>query len=1065
MKTLRLQELVTLPIGIIVGVFFTTPGYVPGADQEVSFNYDIRPIMSDTCFLCHGPDETNREADLRLDIRNLAIANRDGSPAIVPGNPDESLLIWMIEAEEEEDRMPPKKHPRHLTEHEKGLFRKWIEQGAKYEKHWSFLSPKILAAPRVKKRSWVRNDIDAFVLKRLEDEKLEPAKDADKTTLLRRVTFDLTGLPPTLEEIDTFLADNRPYAFERVVNDLLSRVTYAERMTNEWMDVARFSDSHGYSQDFVRDMSPYRDWVIESFHENMPFNQFVEWQLAGDLLPDATSTQKLATGFLRLHPQNGEGGIVNEEFKVEYAAERVQTIGAAFLGMTMECSRCHDHKYDPITQKNFYELFSFFNNIDDSGQISYEPGDMPVPSLMLPTDRETEMLKILDKRISRTNLELSRMVSISEGPFREWKKQNGDSHLSFTGDDALVAHFPLVPEDSAETIANMVDPEKSGIVMYGAALKNDGGPPLEHLFYEFGTGVKLNGDDPLYFPAVNFFRRGLPFSVTIKAKIPEVVEEGALFHFNKAGILYNYKGFEVSILNNHWDVRMAHTYPYNSIQLVSEMPVRKEVWQNIALTYDGSSKAGGITLYVNGEAVSMEVRRDRLYKNILSNKPSVQEEIGLKVGARWRSKGLPGAVVDEIKVFDRRLTDIEVAHSAGNAPRNISYQQEYEYYLNRHNEDFRVLLQKLAALRTEQNDLNETVQEVMVMDEMPEPQPAFVLNRGVYSEKKEPVVPDVPSVILPFPRGIPKNRLGLSQWITDPYNPLAARVTVNRYWQMLFGRGIVGTPEDFGNQGHLPTHPDLLDWLSRNFIDSSWDVKHLLKTIATSSAYRQSSKASSLLMEKDPENLLLARGPAKRKSAEMLRDNALAASGLLVEKIGGKSVYPYQSKGLWSLNKGEYIQGSGEDLYRRSLYTIWKRTVPPPTMKIFDAPNRSYCIVRRQHTSSPLQALSLMNNPQFVEAARALAERIMLNKKNCNDRLILAYRLLTSQTPEEKELNILRSLLAELTASYTDKPENSDALLSVGESSYDQSLNKSILAAYTMVVSMIMNHDAAVTLR
>lgn len=1025
-------------------------------EERVSFNFDIRPIMSDTCFLCHGPDATNRESELRLDLREEAIADRDGSPAIIPGNPDESLIIWMINAEDEEDIMPPPSHPRSLTAEEKELFRKWVEQGANYEQHWAFNPPNVELEVDP-----ATHPIDVFVSKRLAEEKLELAEEADKTTLIRRVTFDLTGLPPTLEEIDAFLADNCPDAYERLIDDLLSRVSYAERMTNEWMDVARFADSHGYSQDFVRDMSPYRDWVIEAFDQNMPFDKFVEWQLAGDLLPNATRTQKLATAFNRLHPQNMEGGIVSEEFRVEYVADRVQTLGAAFMGITMECSRCHDHKYDPISQENYYELFSFFNNIEDSGQISFEQTDMPVPTLLLPKPDEKQELARLDELIDQQLIALERLETSEEPTFETWLSSSTKDSWDLSGEDALVAHMPLVPGDSKAAIANHVDPDATGRVLIGAALNGTDGPDLVHVTYEGGTAVEINGDDPLYFPSVNFFRRAKPFSVGIETRLPNDPEDGTLFHFNKAGILYNYKGFEVSLLDGHWDVRMAHSFPYNSIQLISEESAILEEWQHVMLTYDGSSKASGLTLYVNGEPVAMRVERDRLYKNIFSNKESVQKEIALKVGARWRSKGLPGALVDNVRAFDRRMTPIEVAHLAGVETGKV----DYEFFLNRYHEGYKSALATLARLRLERNSLNEGIQEIMVMDEMPIPRQAYILERGAYDSYGKPVVSDSPEAILPFDDNLPRNRLGLAKWLMDSKNPLTARVTVNRYWQIFFGHGIVGTPEDFGNQGHLPSHPELLDWLAKNFLESGWDVKGTMKLIATSKTYRQSSKGSPQLLEDDPDNRLLARGPSARLSAEMLRDNALAASGLLVRKVGGKSVYPYQPEGLWSMNKGTYNEGSGADLYRRSLYTIWKRTAPPPTMNNFDAPDRSYCVVKRQQTDTPLQALSLMNDPQFVEASRALAERVLKVSNDTREQLRLAYRLLTSRYPSESELALLTTLYDSLVGSFSKKPNNAEALLAVGQRPVSPGLPTDRLAALSSVSSLIMNHDAAVVKR
>ncbi len=1031
------------------------------ANEEVSFNYDIRPIMSDTCYLCHGPDETTREAGLRLDLREEAISDRDGEAAIIPGNAEDSLIMWMITADDDEDIMPPPSHPRALTEVEKDLFRRWIDQGAKYEKHWSFIPPEADVPSELVDADWVKNPIDAFVLKRLEDEGLSHASEADKTTLIRRVTFDLTGLPPTLEEIDAFLADKRPDAYEQLVDGLLERVSHAERLTNEWMDVSRFSDSHGYSQDFIRDMSPYRDWVIEAFHENMPFDEFVEWQLAGDLLPNASQTQKLATAFLRLHPQNTEGGIVNEEFKVEYAAERVQTIGAAFMGMTLECSRCHDHKYDPISQKNFYELFSFFNNVDDSGQISFESSDMPVPTMLLPTQEETSKLANLDLQIKEQEVRVASILKQAEKDYESWKTRLGDRSTDLAAEDALVAHFPLGSDDSTASISNDVDPEGSGSVLFGAQANIKVGPELVFEESPKGVGVKVNGDDALYFPSVNFFRRATPFTVSVEANIPDAVKEGSLFHFNKAGILYNYKGWEVSLQNGYWDVRMAHTFPYNSIQLISESPVMKDSWQTVVLAYDGSSKASGLKLYADGEPVAMRVERDNLYKNILSNKPGVQKEIGLKLGARWRSKGVPGTVIDEVYVYDRRLSDLEIKYLAGEK----TEAENFEFYLGRHHDSYRGALADLAQLRGQRNDLNEHVREVMVMAERSEPVQAYVLTRGAYDAKAEPVSTQTPEAILPFKTVWPNDRLGLAKWLTDNKNPLTARVTINRYWQMIFARGLVGTPEDFGNQGQLPSHPELLDWLAREFMNSGWDVRAMIKLMVTSASYKQDSRANADLLELDPENLLLARGPVVRLSAEMIRDNALSVSGLLVDKIGGPSVYPYQPEGLWSMNKGTYVSGKGEDLYRRSLYTIWKRTVPPPTMKNFDAPSRSYCVVQRQNTSSPLQALSLMNDPQFVEASRALAERVMKASSSVDHRLQLTYRLLTSRNPSSREMFLIKDMYLKLVQSYEKESARADEFFSVGEFVPDETLDKNQLAAHALTATMIMNLDASVVIR
>ncbi len=1040
---------------------------VAALPDRVDFNFHVRPILSDRCFHCHGPDRETREAGLRIDNPEGGLEHilDSGGRAFVAGNVGASEAYGRITTDDPDDVMPPASSNLVLSDYEKAIIRKWIEQGAEYKKHWAYeeiVRPEIPGATDLEE-----NPIDAFVAASLVREGLALSEEADKESLIRRVTFDLTGLPPTVEEIDAFLADDSPNAYESLVDDLLARSSYGERMAVEWMDVARYADTHGYSMDRYRDMSPWRDWVIQSFNENKPFDEFVAWQLAGDLLPDPTIEQRLATAFNRLHPQNGEGGIVNEEFLVEYAADRVQTLGTAFLGATMECVRCHDHKYDPILQEEFYSLSSFFNNVDESGQISFDVNDMPVPTMLLPHDAEKARLDALEATARSKLRAVESLRDASDRAFEDWKGTIELAELDFNGGDALLARFPLMKDDTSKRIRNYFEPESPGRVLFGANLKSEDGPELETLVEGSREVVRLNGDDPLYFPSATGFERGKPFSVSIEAWIPEALKEGALFHYNKAGILYNYKGFEVSLLDGRWDVRLAHTFPYNSIHLESVDPVAKEVWQRVTLTYDGSSKAAGVTLWVDDAPVEMVARRDNLYKEFKPGKEDVLKEIAIKVGGRWRSKGLPGALVDELRVYRRELSPLEVAWLAkGDAVLDgVSDADWREYYAARYNEAHRDGLVALAEARSEWNALSETIREVMIMDEMPEPRQAYLLSRGLYDAKLDPVENGTPSEILPFPEDLPTNRLGLAQWLTSREHPLTSRVTINRYWQLFFGNGIVGTPEDFGSQGSLPSHPELLDWLAAEFMESGWDVKGMLRLIATSATYRQSSKGDASLLAMDPENRLLARGPRKRLTAEMIRDNALAASGLLVSKIGGPSVYPYQPEGLWKMNSGTYEQGSGEDLYRRSLYTIWKRSVPPPMMNGFDAPTRAYCVPKRQQTSTPLQALNLMNDPQIVEAARVLAERTMGRSADSEERLRYLYRSLTSRFPSSGELAALSSVYENGLKSFGDSSEKVDAFLTVGERPVGEGVNRVEVAALGVVANMVMNHDAVVTKR
>lgn len=756
-------------------------GTLPAAER-LSYNRDVRPLLSDRCYKCHGPDSKTRKGELRLDDAGDALRSRKGGAVVVPGNPQESALIERIFTSEPDDQMPPPDSGLELSTTEKETLRQWVAEGGEFEPHWSFVAPQKAPLPTVSDLAWPRSPVDHFILARLAKEGLKPSREADRRTLLRRVTYDLTGIPPTLEEIVAFLADAAPDAYEKVVDRLLASPRFGERMAVDWLDVARYADTNGYQYDLPRTMWRWRDWVIEAFNRNLPYDRFATEQLAGDLLPDATLEQRIATGFNRNHPFTIEPGVIDEEYRVQYVSDRVTTMGFAFLGLTFDCSKCHDHKFDPITQKDYYSMFSFFNNVPENG--------------------------------------------FNEG--------------------TPVVAPPAIPTPTEEQCARL-------------------------------------------------------------------------------------------------------------------------------------------------EAIAAELAK---------------------------------AQAAEVS----------------------------------------------AALQAEKKAIEAAVVQTMIMVEMPEPRPAFVLERGQYDQPREAVTARTPSSLPPLPEGAPANRLGLAEWMTAPENPLFARVAVNRFWKMLFGAGIVTSLNDFGSQGAAPTHPDLLDWLAVEFRENGWDTKALLRGLALSATYRQASQVTAELLAVDRENQWLARMPRRRLSAEMIRDGALSISGLLVEKLGGPSVYPYQPSGLWevlTIRPGyqmTYAPSKSGDLYRRGLYTFWKRASPPPSLQSFDAPDREFCVVSRHNTTTPLQALVLLNDPTYVEAARQLGTRMIREGGATPDeRFNFAIGLATSRPPTDSERAVLNRVFLSQAERFKADPEAARNLLSAGASPVDPNLDPVELASYTMVASTILNLDETVT--
>ena len=1036
---------------------------------KVKFNEHIRPILSDRCLACHGPDENKREAELRLDQRESATQDRGDYAAIVPGKPAASELINRVASRDADVQMPPadSNKPR-LTAREVALLRKWIEQGAEYESHWSLMPMQRPSPASVSPRNEQRvvNEIDRFVLAKIEEQGLGSlSPEASQERLLRRVTLDLTGVPPTPAEIDAFLADESPRAYERVVDRLLASPRYGERLAAEWLDVARYADTHGYQMDRHRPMWPYRDWVIKAFNENLPYDQFATWQLAGDLLPKATKEQRLATAFNRLHCQNEEGGIVEEEFRVAYVVDRVNTFGTAFLGLTMECSRCHDHKYDPITMRDVYSLFAFFQNVAEAGQTTYFTAAMPTPTVLLSTDEQDAKIAELRTSIARQEKSLAQVRDGAQGAFEAWLSQRPQAPEV----SGCVAAFGFESLEKNKLV-NSIDEARPGNAVEGPALARG----------QQGQAAQLSGDNGFTFPDIGHFTRADPFSFSIWLNQPQLSPRAVVFHHARAWVDAGSRGYDLLLEEGHVAFGLYHMWPGNALKVRTKEKITPGEWTHVTATYDGSSKAEGLRLYVNGRPAAIEVLADNLWKDITYD----GTEPDLAIGHRFRDAGFKGGLVDEFRVFDRELTPLEAAHLAGSdtlvaalaAPaESLSAEQRrglLELFLATAHEPWKEALARLKTTRDELRTFINPIPEAMVMQELPEPKPAFILKRGNYDQPTTPVSMDTPAALPPFPESAPRNRLGLAQWLLDPEHPLMARVTVNRYWQMLFGRGLVETSDNFGSQGATPTHPELLDWLARDFIASGWDVKALLKKMAMSATYRQGqvqgpkSEVQSQGSETiDPDNRYLWHAPPRRLSAEMLRDQALFVSGLLTEKLGGPSVKPYQPAGLWDIAMGKphYDQSHGPDLYRRSLYTFWKRTVPPPAMMTLDAADKSYCSVRRQTTSTPLQALVLLNDPQFVEAARFAGQRMLKEGgANIDEQVAWLFRLITSRRPTPREAEILKTIYSEQRKLFAADEEGAKKLLAVGEAKGDASLSTVDLAAATVLAEAILNHDEAV---
>ena len=990
----------------VIALSFSSPAAV-----SMDFDRDIRPILSDNCFQCHGPDAAKREADLRLDTREGLFGDLGDYKVVAPGDLEQSELFYRISHDDSGERMPPQDADRHLTESEIASIKAWITEGAEWTQHWSLAPPSRPKPPAVSSPEWIRNPIDAFILDRLEAEGLAPSPVSDPRTLARRIHFDITGLPPSPEDTQRFLHTS----VEETARRLFQTAAYGEKMAIRWLDAARYADTSGYQNDGWREMWRWRDWVIEAYNSNMPFDAFTVEQLAGDLLPHPSPDQIIATGFNRNHRGNAEGGIVPEEFQVEYVVDRVDTTFTVWQGITMGCARCHNHKYDPISQRDYYQVFSMFNNIPEYGR-AWKEGNSE-PWLKAPTRSQQDELAELKNREAAAR--------------QTWEEEAKGYDQHFSKWESYTAYFPHDWSVTAGLVAHLGEDE-----LVGREFEDEG---EFGYFDKFSFGAWVRIDD---------YAAG-----TVLSRMKPVWQgRGYNLHLTDLGTV---------------QANFVQRWLDDSVKVETLDPIPRAEWAHLFVSYGGTRRAKDIHLYLNGERVAHKVNYDFLNQDFNSEEP-------LRIG---QGMAQLNGEVKQVRFFDRVLSPEEVRVvyepasldaifrlSAGN--RNESQSDKLRHFFLHRGGPVK-LRQAYAKWRSAEaalREFEENIPTVMVMREQM-PRQTRVLTRGIYDQPGDPVEPGVPSSLPPLPEEFPPNRLGLAKWLVSGDNPLTARVVVNRLWRDIFGTGLVKTTEDFGVQGERPSHPELLDWLAVEFVESGWDLQHMLFLMLTSNTYRQSSVVSPELLERDPDNRLLARGPRFRLPAEMIRDQALAASGLLHEAIGGPSVKTYQPEGLWAdfASDTEYVQAEGKDLYRRSLYTYWKRTVPPPMMINFDSAGREACDEAIRRTNTPLQALNLMNDVTFVEASRVLAEEILSHSRNDREILHKAYLKLLGRLPKPEETRILLGSKNQYQKKYLEEPKAAEALISHGEWPVEKSIPAAVLASWTMICSTLLNLDETVT--
>jgi len=1068
-----LWVVLTVSVGFLLGIaIWWTTRHAGGAHAErLSFNQTIQPILSENCYACHGPDPGARKAGLRLDRSEFAFAAHEKfGPAIIHGNPDKSPLVRRIESNDPKERMPPPEARHTLKPEQIALLRRWVKEGAVYEEHWSFIPPTRSTIPETKDRAWARNPIDRFILNRVEKEGLRPSEEADKPTLIRRVTYDLTGLPPTPDEVAAFVADGAPNSYENVVDRLLASPRYGEHRAHYWLDVARYGDTHGLHLDNFRSIWPYRDYVVKSFNQNKPFDRFVKEQIAGDLLPAKTLDTLIASAFLRAGISSGEGGTLIEELRVNNKRERAEAFGAAFLGLTTGCAVCHDHKFDPITRKDFYQLTAFFNNLTENPS-NDDREDWP-PFIRVPKENNRAAYEQVLARRSELEHQIRQRRAHARELVAAWLKDS-KAPARAVSTEGLQARFRF-DEQKGVTFVNSAPTPKltSAAATESPVIWGEGIWLWPYMRMDISTRLDL--------PEVGDIERNQPFSVAFWLR-PDLrpleskdtnKPDGVILA--RANTEQGGRGWQLRIKKRRLAFTLMHQGPRNSATIeTKEIALIEGRWNHIVATYSGSGKAAGMNLYVDGKPAELTVVKDKLDGPVRTSSPLTFGRMSPDADPLRQS------AFQDFRYYSRELAADEAArlpfedYVSEIVQKPLPNWSEDEFkvasdiYFAQRDESVRSQTAEVAALNQELDRLSKDGSITLVSEEAPGLPYADMLTRGVYDARGERVYPGVPHFLPPLAAAAPRDRLGLAEWTVSAANPLTARVTVNRMWQEIFGTGIVETTDDFGVMGARPSHPELLDWLAVDFRDSGWDVKRFYKQLVMSASYRQSARVSPEVSDKDPKNRLLARGPRFRMDSEMLRDTALAASGLLVEKIGGPSVKPYQPPGIWdgshdASNTRKYVQDHGDALYRRSLYTFWKRMATMPDMDTFDSPMRDAACTRRQRTNTPLQALAAMNEPLRLEASRKLAERLIHESSSAAARLNYLGRILLSRDWSSREATVLESALMKFQSTYSKDPSAAARLLNVGESKVDKSIPAPELAAWMLVSSAALNLDAVI---
>ncbi len=1026
------------------------------AAETPGFNRQIRPILAENCFACHGPDSASRKADLRLDRREVAVK----VGAIVPGKPDESEMIHRIFATDKDEVMPPPSIHKQLTAAQKETLKAWIVAGADYQPLWSFIPPVRPSLPAVRDTAWVRNPIDRFVLACLQQHGIQPAPEADRRTLARRLSLDLTGLPPAAELVEAFVGDKSPEAYEKLVDRLQQSPQWGEHRARYWLDAARYADTNGIHFDNYREIWAFRDWVIDAFNQNMPFDRFTIEQLGGDLLPNPTDDQRIATGFNRCNITTNEGGAINEEYLVLYTRDRTETTARVWMGLTANCAVCHDHKFDPLPQKEFYSLSAFFNNTTQAA-MDGNVKDTPPVMFVAGTPEDRKRWKAIDGQIAALRKQMDDRRQTARADFEKWAA--GPARQSLAAKvpaDGLRFYAPL-SEGQGRSVAVTIDAKPRTLALAADAAWSAGEVAAKAFMAQDKT--------PLEIAEAGDMDSQQAFSYGAWVKLPGKVGGGALLARMDDGNAF--RGWDMWLQDDRPGAHLIHHWPDNAIKVVSRTPIQPGRWQHVMITYDGSRRAAGTRVYIDGKPQPVEVLSDSL-------KDTMRTRVPLTIAQRHTTSRINGVALQDLRIYGRSLSEGEVEQLAASsrlasilnkpvAQRSKAENDDLlDFWLHREDRPFQDLAARLAETEKELMAIRARGTAAHVMQERGEPPRAYVLFRGDYDKRREEVKPATPAFLPLMPPELPRNRLGLARWLLRPEHPLTARVTVNRFWQEVFGTGLVKTSEDFGVNGETPVNQELLDWLAVDFRESGWDVKRLFRLLVTSAAYRQSALATPEKLERDPQNRLLSRGPRFRMDAEMVRDYALAASGLLAAKIGGPSVRPYQPDGVWEAvampesNTRNYKADSGENLYRRSMYTLWKRAAPPASMDIFNAPSREACTVRRERTNTPLQALVTLNDPQFVEAARRMAETTLKQGGDKTEsRIDFTARRLLARPLRPEELQVVQGSLDALLKHYRANPAGAKELLAVGQAPADAKLDPTTLAAWTMLTNELMNLD------